>query len=210
MPDFNISSAANTAIYNTQATTKVATMDNGNLANRAANQSAFTSYISQALAQIGVANPTAVLAPVISGTSKANAKGQDSQKSVSNFIQDLFSILGDKETKQLPATAKQQTKSQSATLTSDFAIASYSSEESAAVDHIVSNLQALVNQFETAEREGTGHLGEMAVLNHSFQQILDAQGAGAKNKITLGSFLNALAQNLQGKSPLGIILDAKA
>jgi hypothetical protein len=50
----------------------------------------------------------------------------------------------------------------------------------------------------------------MAVLNHSFQQIIDAQGAGAKNKTTLGSFLNALAQNLQGKSPLGIILDAKA
>ena len=208
MPDFNISSAANTTIYNTQATNKVATVDNGNLANRAANQSAFTSYIGQALAQIGVANPTAVLAPVISGTNKAGAKGQDSQKSISNFIQDLFSILGDKETKS--ASVKQQSKSPAETLTNDFAITAYSSEESAAVDHIVSNLQALVNQFEATEREGGGHSGQIAVLHHSFQQILEAQGAGANSKTTLGSFLNALAQNLQGKSPLGIILDAKA
>ncbi len=210
MPDFNVSSAANTTIYNTQANTKVANVDNGNLANRAANQSAFTSYIGQALAQIGVANPTAVLAPVITGTNKAGAKGQDSQKSISNFIQDLFSILGDKEVKQAPASAKQQSKSQATTVMNDFAITAYSSEESAAVDHIVSNLQALVNQFETTEREGGGHSAQIAVLHHSFQQILEAQGAGSHSKTTLGSFLNALAQNLQGKSPLGIILNARA
>lgn len=209
MPDFNVSSATNTAVYNAQATNKVANLDGGNLANRASNQSAFTSYIGQALAQIGVANPTAVLAPVISGANKASAKGQDSQKSVSNFIQDLFSILGDKDAKPASASLQQEAKS-SATASNDFVIAAYSSEESAAVDHIVSNLQALVNQFEITEREGGQHSAKMAMLHHSFQQILEAQGAGSKSKVTLGSFLNALAQNLQGKSPLGIILNARA
>ena len=94
---FNISSTAVSAnIYNTQTSNQVATVNSSNLANNAANQSAFSSYIGQAFAQIGVANPTNFSAPVVSGANKTSAKEQESQKSVSTFIQDLFSILSKK------------------------------------------------------------------------------------------------------------------
>lgn len=54
-----ISSVNNSNAYNPQVTTKVATANSTNLANNAANESAFSSYIGQAFAQIGLANPPA-------------------------------------------------------------------------------------------------------------------------------------------------------
>ncbi len=222
--DFNISSVSNPNFYNPQTTNKVAATNNANLANNAANQSAFSSYIGQALAQIGVANPTNSSAPVVSGANKANS----SQKSLGTFIQDLFAILSKEETPQkTTATPTQQTNlkqtlqnKESSESSSDSelgslneaALAAYTGGNSTTVGNIAANLQLLVKQLNDNSRNAENNSSSaIQSLQSVFQSILDAQGASTTNgKATLGSFLQALAQNLQGQSPLGIIVNTQA
>ncbi|MEI7840576.1 MAG: hypothetical protein WCJ11_08760 [Methylococcaceae bacterium] len=225
---FNISSTSiSTSIYNTQTTNQVATVNSSNLANNAANQSAFSSYIGQAFAQIGVANPTNASAPVVSGANKTSAKEQESQKSVSTFIQDLFSILSNPNTAQKVATSvtqqsnsspsPSQNNGQKGNQSSDSdinqsAVAAYNAENSTTVGNIVTNLKTLVNQLNSARQDSqNNNAATIQALQNGFQSILDAQGASASsNKTTLGGFLQTLAQNLQGQSPLGIIINTEA
>ena len=222
--DFNISSVSNPNFYNPQTTNKVAATNSANLANNAANQSAFSSYIGQALAQIGVANPTNSSAPVVSSANKANS----SQKSLNTFIQDLFAILSKKETSKKPTTnAAQQANSKQALLDNESsenssdselsglneaALAAYTGNNSTTVGNIASNLQTLVKQLNDNSRNAENNSSSaIQTLQNGFQSILDAQGASTTNgKATLGSFLQALAQNLQGQSPLGIIVNTQA
>ena len=225
---FNISSTAVSAnIYNTQTSNQVATVNSSNLANNAANQSAFSSYIGQAFAQIGVANPTNFSAPVVSGANKTSAKEQESQKSVSTFIQDLFSILSKKNPLPTKNTVVyQQTNSPLISIKNDeqneslqenseineTAIAAYNAENSTTVGNIVENLQTLIKQLSDTNRNTTTSNNSDAIetLQNGFKNILDAIGAAPDNKIQLGSFLQTLAQNLQGQSPLGIIINTEA
>ena len=225
---FNISSTSiSTSIYNAQTTNQVATVNSSNLANNAANQSAFSSYIGQAFAQIGLANPTNASAPVVSGANKASAKEQESQKSVSTFIQDLFSILSNPSTTQkITLSVAQQSDSDSSPSQSQnngqnnqqsdsdinqSAIAAYNAENSTTVGNIVTNLKTLINQLNSARQDSqNNNTSTIQALQNDFQIILDAQGASANNKITLGGFLQTLAQNLQGQSPLGIIINTEA
>ncbi len=225
---FNISSTAVSAnIYNTQTSNQVATVNSSNLANNAANQSAFSSYIGQAFAQIGVANPTNFSAPVVSGANKTSAKEQESQKSVSTFIQDLFSILSKKNPLPTKNTVVyQQTNSPLISIKNDeqneslqenseineTAIAAYNAENSTTVGNIVANLQTLIKQLNDTNRNTTTSNNSDAIetLQNGFKNILDAIGAAPDNKIQLGSFLQTLAQNLQGQSPLGIIINTEA
>ena len=227
---FNISSTSiSTSIYNAQTTNQVATVNSSNLANNAANQSAFSSYIGQAFAQIGLANPTNASAPVVSGANKASAKEQESQKSVSTFIQDLFSILSNPSTTQkITLSVAQQSDSDSDSSPSQSqnngqnnqqsdsdinqsAIAAYNAENSTTVGNIVTNLKTLINQLNSARQDSqNNNTSTIQALQNGFQSILDAQGASANNKTTLGVFLQTLAQNLQGQSPLGIIINTEA
>ncbi|MEI7795935.1 MAG: hypothetical protein WCI06_04780 [Methylococcaceae bacterium] len=223
-----ISSVNNSTAYNSQITPKVAAANNANLANNAANQSAFSSYIGQAFAQIGVANPTNASAPVVSGANKINAKEQESQKSVSTFIQDLFSILSDPNTSQkITAPVSQQSNSSQypsqnngqkgnqradsdINQTALTALTAYNAENSTTVGNIVTNLKTLVNQLNSTRQNSQNNNNTIEALQNGFQSILDAQGASANNKTTLGVFLQTLAQNLQGQSPLGIIINTEA
>ncbi len=222
---FNISSnTISTSIYNAQTTNQVATANSSNLANNAANQSAFSSYIGQAFAQIGVANPTNASAPVVSGANKASAKEQESQKSVSTFIQDLFSILSNPNTSQkITLSVGQQSDSDSSPSQSQnnnqpsdsdinqSAVAAYNAENSTTVGNIVTNLKTLVNELNSARQDSqNNNTATIQALQNGFQSILDAQGASTDNKTTLGGFLQTLAQNLQGQSPLGIIINTEA
>lgn len=223
--DFNISSVSSPNFYNPQIANKVAAVNSANLANNAANQSAFSSYIGQALAQIGVANPTNSSAPVVSGANKANS----SQKSLGSFVQDLFTILSEKSTSQESATSvitqqanlKQAFSQDNETSESssdsesnginEAAVFAYAGNNSTTVGNIASNLQTLVRQLNDASRNTGNSSSAIQALQNGFQSILDAQGASATNSgATLGSFLQALAQNLQGQSPLGIIINTQA
>jgi hypothetical protein len=219
-----ISSVNNSNAYNPQITNKVAAANSANLANNAANESAFSSYIGQAFAQIGLANPTSVATPVISSASQANS----SEKSLGSFIQDLFSILSQKNTQQTPTTLNrvesdfQQIHSQDnkdsessseseASAINEAAIAAYTSGNSTTVGNLASNLQSLVKQLNDESRNTeNGSSGTIQALKNGFQSILDAQGAGSNSSVTLGNFLQTLAQNLQGESPLGIIVNTQA
>lgn len=219
-----ISSLNNSNAYNPQITNKVAAENSTNLANNAANQSAFSSYISQALAQVGIANPTNVAAPIVSSASEANS----SEQSLSTFVQDLFSILSQKDSQQSPTTVNQeQTNFQQISSqdnegsersrdsesggVNEAAISAYTGENSTTVGNLATNLQSLIKQLNN-ESQNTDANSSSAIqaLKNSFQSILDAQGAGADSSSTLGNFLQTLAQNLQGQSPLGIIINTQA
>ena len=213
-----ISSAANSSAYNPQIINKVAAVNSANLANNAANQSAFSTYIGQALAQIGVANPTNATAPVVSGANKSSAKEQESQKSVSTFIQDLFTILSEKNPSKDPISQTDEQPSSPPHFTQGFieasqdensdAIAAYNSENSTTVGNIVGNLQTLIKQLnDTSRNTENSDLASVQRLKTDFQNIIIAQGANPDNKASLGNFFQALAQNLQGQSPLGIIFN---
>jgi hypothetical protein len=231
MTDFNVSTASNTASnVNPQITNKVAAINTGtNLTSTAANQSAFSSYIGQALAQIGLANPTNATAPVIASLGKTNPKEQDPQKSISTFIQNLFSILTDRESRRASGSQKLtkqeaiiQYQSQEAEITTvnndtpteekPDLIITYSSADSATVGNIVSNLQTLVKELNTpkTETEDQSQSNQLKNLENGFENILNAQGVARNDKSTLANFLQTLAQNLQGQSPLGIIINTKA
>lgn len=219
-----ISSVNNSNAYNPQITNKVAAENSTNLANNAANQSAFSSYIGQALAQIGAANPTSVATPVVSSASQANS----SERSLSTFIQDLFSILSQKDTQQsstpvsnlqakLQQTFSQDnegTESSSDSETSgvnETAIAAYTSGNSSTVGNLATNLQSLVKQLNDESRNTANNSSStIQALRNGFQSVLDAQGAGTNSSATLGNFLQTLAENLQGQSPLGIIVNTQA
>lgn len=220
-----ISSVSSSTSYNPQLVNKVANVDSANLANNAANQSAFSSYIGQALAQIGIANPTNSTAPVVSGTNKAGAKEQDSQKAVSTFIQDLFTILSAEEDVQNPTpTVEQQQNQQEKNVAEQFfqsqnlalgadensseAIAAYTTQESTTVGHIVTNLQSLIKQLnDESLKTESDDTSALQRLERGFQYVLDAHGANSDNPATLGVFLQALAQNLEGQSPRGVIIN---
>jgi hypothetical protein len=221
-----ISSVSSSNAYNPQITNKVAAANSTNLANNAANQSAFSSYIGQALAQIGVANPTNSIAPVVSGTNNAN-KNNSSEKSLGTFIQDLFSILSQKDSaSQKPITAvEQQTKYQqnpnpnierraeneAESAFNAAAIAAYDPENSTTVGTLVGNLKSIIQQLnDTSRKTESDNLSALQALKKDFQSVLEAHGASSNNKASLGNFLQTLAQNLQGQSPLGIIVNAQA
>lgn len=221
-----ISSVSNSNAYNPQIVNKVATANSANLANNAANQSAFSSYIGQALAQIGVANPTNATAPVVSGTNNAN-RNNASEKSLSTFIQDLFTILSAKDNTQNPVPAVEQQTQQPEEFVQQFfqspnisltteennneAIAAYNSENSTTVGNIVTNLQSLVKQLNDESRKTeSDNSSVLQRLESGFKNILDAHGANSDNQTTLGNFLQTLAQNLEGQSPLGIIINTEA
>lgn len=215
-----ISSISNSNVYNPQIVNKVAEANSAdNLANRAASQSAFSSYIGQAFAQIGVANPTNLNAPVVSGSNKTDAKGDDTQETVSTFIQNLFDVLSQKETEQKPTESAQlqrnfeqlfeldnQTLVAADENANSEAIAAYTSENSTTVGNIVTNLQTLVEKLNDASRRvGSEDSSILESLQNGFQRILQAHGADGT--ATLGNFLQTLAQNLEGQSPLGIIFN---
>jgi len=220
-----ISSVSNSSAYNPQITNKVASANSANLANNAANQSAFSSYIGQALAQIGVANPTNSIAPVVSGSNNAN-KNNLSEKSLSTFIQDLFSMLSQKDSSsQKPVTAvDQQTNYQqnpnpnverraaneAESAFNAVAIAAYNPENSTTVGNLVGNLKSIVQQLNDASRKTeSDDSSALQALKKGFQSVLDAHGADSDNKASLRNFLQTLAQNLQGQSPLGIIVNTQ-
>jgi len=222
-----ISSVSSVNAYNPQIVNKVAEVNSSNLANNAANQSAFSSYIGQAFAQIGVANPTNSTAPVVSGTDRTTQKGDDNQETVSTFIQNLFDILSQKETPQRNFTVdsfttrsnalKQnssdaESEAENAGETSgennEAALAAYGASNSTTVGNIVTNLQTLVQQLNAESRNTeSDNVSKLSSLQNGFQSILNAQGANAGNTATLGGFLQTLAQNLEGQSPLGIIIN---
>lgn len=217
-----ISSISNSNVYNPQIVNKVAEANSTNLANLAANQSAFSSYIGQAFAQIGIANPTNLNAPVVSGSNQTTAKGDDTQETVSTFIQNLFDVLSQKETEQKPSESTQVQRNfeelfelqNNNVLAADEnennsdAIAAYTSESSTTVGNIVTNLQNLVEKLNDASRRvGSEDSSVLDTLQSGFERILQAHGAG-NNTATLGNFLQTLAQNLEGQSPLGIIFNS--
>jgi hypothetical protein len=211
-----ISSVNNTTTYTQQNTNKVAEVNSTNLANNAANQSAFSSYISQALAQVRVINPTNLSAPVVSGADKISTANQKEQKTISTFIQDLFSALSKEEIQKNPVLIAQQgifqKKSQKADNSEDdfnntVALAAYDSENSTTVGHLVANLQKLIADLNSNTSENENKSKELQSLQVSFQNILIAQGATTSQPESLKTFLQTLAQNLQGQSPLGIIIN---
>ena len=224
-----ISSISNVNAYTPQIVNKVAEANSANLANNAANQSSFSSYIGQALAQIGVANPTNASAPVVSGSNNAN-KNNASEKSLSTFIQDLFEILSGKDSSgQRPISVPTSTSDQRAfyqdpnpnivrinadeadAVVNDAAIAAYNAENTTTVGNIVGNLQTLVAQLnDTSRNTSSDNTSVIQSLKNGFQSISDAQGTGTNSSSTLGDFLQALAQNLQGQSPVGVIFNAQA
>ncbi len=215
----NISSVSSN-FYNPQITNKVANVNSANLANNAANQSAFSSYIGQALAQLGVANPTNSNAPVVSSANSANT----SEKSLSTFIQDLFDILSkndaaensaapiaEQSTNQSQAfseenvTVENRSNDNETTETNVTAIDAYTADNSTTVGNIIANLQKLVDKLNLGDLSP-----QIQALQNNFQSILDAHGATIKNPTSLATFFQALAQNLEGQSPLGIIINTQA
>jgi type VI protein secretion system component VasK len=228
-----ISSLNNSNAYIPQTTNKVAVESSTNPANNAANQSAFSSYISEALAQIGVANPTSIPAPVVSGTSETSSPEQ----SLSSFVKNLFSILSQKTSEQSPtvvdsAIAKQgqtnfqqissqdnegsersadnETAETGGSINNE-AVAAYTGQNSTTVGNLATNLQSLIKQLnDQSQNTDANNSSSIQALKDSFQSILDAQGAGTNSSSTLGNFLQTLAQNLQGESPLGIVINTIA
>lgn len=218
-----ISSVNNSNAYNPQVTTKVATANSTNLANNAANESAFSSYIGQAFAQIGLANPTSVATPVISSASQANT----SEKSLGSFIEDLFSILSQKDSQSTTVVNREQSNLQQlfskdnedsesssdseSSGVNEAAIAAYTSGNTTTVGNLATNLQSLVKQLNDESRNTANYgSGTIQALKDGFQSVLNAQGAGSNSNATLATFLQTLAQNLQGQSPLGIIVNTQA
>jgi hypothetical protein len=218
-----ISSVNNSNAYNPQVTTKVATANSTNLANNAANESAFSSYIGQAFAQIGLANPTSVATPVISSASQANT----SEKSLGSFIEDLFSILSQKDSQSTTVVNREQSNLQQlfskdnedsesssdseSSGVNEAAIAAYTSGNTTTVGNLAANLQSLVKQLNDESRNTANYgSGTIQALKDGFQSVLNAQGAGSNSNATLATFLQTLAQNLQGQSPLGIIVNTQA
>jgi uncharacterized circularly permuted ATP-grasp superfamily protein len=69
----------------------------------------------------------------------------------------------------------------------------------------------LVKQLNDESRNTANYgSGTIQALKDGFQSVLNAQGAGSNSNATLATFLQTLAQNLQGQSPLGIIVNTQA
>lgn len=227
----HLSSVSNN-FYNPQVTTKVANVDGTNLANSATNQSAFSSYIEAAFAQLRSTNPTINTAPVISAADKSTLREDDTQKSLKNFIQELFSILSQKDSGQVPTIANQEQQSilqnvfsqesessesnstdNESTEINTTAVAAYTADSSSTVANILANIQKLVDKLNlnvVSDNTGDSESSKIQSIQNSFQSILGAQGAAPETPTSLAIFLQTLAHNLEGQSPLGIIINTQA
>ncbi len=201
-----ITPVSNVNTHNLKVTNQAPVSTDSALANVATNPTSFSSYIEQALAQIGVANPTNANAPIIHNANRVNS----SQKSLSTFIGDLFTILGKEDAaKQAMPTAFHQ---QQANLHSHMAhhgseaIAAYNSENSTTVGNIIGNLQSLIQHLNDQNGNTNNVSSTNQTLQDSFQNISDNTNSNA----TLTDFLQSLTQNLQGQNPLGIIINTAA
>ncbi len=204
----SISPVSSANAYNLQFANKTSVTTNGQLTANVATPILFSSYIGQALAQIGVVNPTNTTdSTVIRNADRVNS----AEKSLSTFIQDLFVILGKEDAaKQAKPTAFNQQQAMLHThklhSSSDEAIAAYSAADSTTVGNIVGNLQTLIQHVndQTSNVDNTNQ--SLQGLQDSFQSIFDS----SSNNATLTDFLDTLMQNLHGQNPLGIIINTQA
>jgi hypothetical protein len=76
-----------------------------------------------------------------------------------------------------------------------------------------SKLQGLIQQLasssSSASGTGTPNNSALATLQQDFQNLMSAQGASG-SQATLGSFLQALSQNMQSTNPAGNIVSTQA
>lgn len=184
----------NANVHNLKHNNGTSITTNNTLVDSVSNPTAFSSYIEQALMQIGVSNPANLNSPAIDNANKLNS----SQKSLSTFIQDLFVILGNEDTKKSTQYNQQDTPNHNE------AITAYNRENNTTVGNIINNLQVLTQQLND-KNNVDNRSGINQDLQSSFQGIFDNS-----NNTTLTDFLRVLMQNLQGKDPLGIIINTQA
>ena len=199
----NINTAHNLQfVNNASGTTHSKAIDN------VANPILFSSYIEQALAQVGIANPTNVTdSTVVLNANRVNS----AEKSLSTFIQELFVILGKEDAAK---QAKPTTFNQHHTLHAhhplhgsiEEAMAAYSAASSTTIGNIVENLQTLLQHVNDKTNNVDNTNQSLQDLQDSIQNIF----GNASNNATLTNFLDALIQNLKGQNPLGIIINTQA
>lgn len=174
---------------------------NSTLTDNVTSSTHFSSYIEQALVQIGITNSTSTNT---TATHNSNYQTNSSEKSLSIFIQDLFTVLGkeDAEKRMESTVFNQQQSINHNSHNSNEAIAAYTHENSTTVGNIVGNLQTLIQHL----NNGINGENMTQELQDSFQRTFGNTNSSA----TLNDFLQTLMQNLQGQNPLGVIINTKA
>ena len=147
--------------------------------------------IGQALARIGVGNGSGVEA---SSTISTTA---DQSQALASFMQHLMAVLHAQYT-QVSATDGDRDGS-------DVAI-----KEGARQRHDPeADLQSLIAQLAgTADGSGSSTAASMSALQQSFQSLVGAFGASG-NDATLTNFLQTLARDMHGVSPVGTVVSAR-
>ena len=177
----------------------------------------FSSAIIQALSQLGVS-----AVPSVAGTSAGNGAStsttaadgtasstQDPKSAMHQFMHDLFAALqaaGSQATTNTPTDSDGDNDGSSA---SGVSSANSGNRHDAWVSGIENKLHSLIQQLSSTDSSSsTGATGSaVSALQTDFQNLvgtLGTTGGGA----TLSSFLQAVAQNLQGSNP-GLNVSAK-
>lgn len=174
----------------------------------------FSSAISQTLFQIGV---TPAAANVATGAAPTNAQ----QQAVNSFVQNLFGALqtlapqpnGNTGAKNFSSTKKDaRSVDQTQATDSSDAAQSASAADTAVLPSgstLENRLQSLIQQLGSGTTSDNAGQENLSALQQSFQSLLKSQG-GDSSKVSLGSFLQTLSQNLQDVPPSGSLISTSA
>ena len=174
----------------------------------------FSSAISQTLFQIGV---TPAAANVATGAAPTNTQ----QQAVNSFVQNLFGALqtlglqpsGNAGAKN-SGSSKKDAKSTDQTQAIDSNDSAQTTTPSDAAvlpsgSTLENRLQSLIQQLGSSASSNNTGQDNLSALQQSFQSLLKSQGAD-NNKVSLGSFLQTLSQNLQDIPPSGSLISTSA
>lgn len=189
--------------------------DASGVSRASGNGGRFASAIGQALSQLGVSSGSSSTA----SDPTSNAATQDPQQALAAFMQNLFASLqsqgGGQTTAANGGTDSDGDRDGSGAASAVSGVSGsrhHGGHHGGGLSKIENGLQNLMQQISSSSASATDSTASDSAsspLQQSFQNLLAADGASGSN-VTLTSFLQTLAQNLQGATPTGNVVSTQA
>ncbi|HUW29905.1 MAG TPA: hypothetical protein VMV97_15015 [Sulfuriferula sp.] len=193
--------------------------DASGVSRASGNGGRFASAISQALSQLGVSSGSSSTTASTASDPTSSAATQDPQQALAAFMQNLFASLQSQGGGQTTAAnggtdsdGDRDGSGAASAVSGASGSRHHGGHHGGGLSKIESGLQNLMQQISssgTSATDSTASDSASSPLQQSFQNLLAADGASGSN-VTLTSFLQTLAQNLQGATPTGNVVSTQA
>lgn len=165
----------------------------------------FASAISQVLSQLGVSTGSSATGASGAADTSDSSATQDPQQALTAFMQNLYAALQAQASPQTPASDSTAAGSDGSSAVAS--VSRHHHHHGAGMSKLESGLQNIAQQLSASSSSGTSG-SALDNLQQSFSSLLTADGVSG-NGTTLGSFLQALSQNLQSAPATGNVVSTR-